>query len=508
MKSIPDLIPDGGLDLSPIPPSNTIHNKDRPIPTASPAPPNIHDARPHNPRLKHHKPHQSQPHPYSPREREREYYPVSTPAFVPRENFDVSPNILRPYFLGHHASALSSMRNVLSRISFVIEARDYRIPLTSLNPELDRALQGRPRIIVYTKCDLVFRSPEREGRLRQWHLDNNHADAVLFHSDPLGGKGMSGHTMRSTKRLLDAIKSLKVRSDDNPVLGTRGLVVGMPNSGKSTLLNLLRSAGMKGRVSAGDKGTKTVLRGGKRITVHKKAQKTAPQPGVTRKMSGPIRILPRSPAEQQKVPPSPAGGGEERDRGQETGNDCSPGPRARGPKKSPMAAEAEALEDAGVLILDTPGVFIPSLRSPASMLKLALAGTIKDTLVHEEIVADYLLYRLNLETPRLYGKLCPAPTNDVNVWLEKIARRTGKLGKGGSLLTDAAASWMISQWRTGWLGKFQLDELDGEGGEESLEEAQREKERPPRLSVREARIKMAGDRRERAASRMSTGEEG
>jgi ribosome biogenesis GTPase A len=46
------------------------------------------------------------------------------------------------------------MRTMLSQIDFIVECRDYRIPLTSRNPMFEDSLAGRERMIVYTKKDL------------------------------------------------------------------------------------------------------------------------------------------------------------------------------------------------------------------------------------------------------------------------------------------------------------------------------------------------------------------
>lgn len=46
------------------------------------------------------------------------------------------------------------MRTMLSQIDLVIECRDYRVPLTSHNPQFEEALGEKGRMIVYTKKDL------------------------------------------------------------------------------------------------------------------------------------------------------------------------------------------------------------------------------------------------------------------------------------------------------------------------------------------------------------------
>lgn len=46
------------------------------------------------------------------------------------------------------------MKSMLSRIDYVIECRDFRVPVTSINPMFEEALGDKQRVIVYTKRDL------------------------------------------------------------------------------------------------------------------------------------------------------------------------------------------------------------------------------------------------------------------------------------------------------------------------------------------------------------------
>ena len=148
----------------------------------------------------------------------------------------------------------------------------------------------------------------------------------------------------------------------------------------------------------------------------KKAARTGDQPGVTRKIATTVRIV-------------------ERD----------------------ASGERE-----GVFLLDTPGVFVPYVPDAESMLKLALCGNVKDTVIPPTTIADYLLFHLNLQDPGLYG-MFSEPTNDVLQLLDGLARKQGRLKKGGVPDLEAGALQFIQRWRAGGMGRFVLDEVTEDG---------------------------------------------
>ncbi|KAF1808228.1 P-loop containing nucleoside triphosphate hydrolase protein [Eremomyces bilateralis CBS 781.70] len=308
------------------------------------------------------------------------------PPFTPRPTFPPLLSLPRSYYLGHHAAGLTKMKTLLASIDLIVECRDYRVPLTSTNPLFEETLGERARVVVLTKRDLgvvggggkVER--ERDQLLRTLH----HPTPVL----------PTTTTSRPSIRALLSTIHTHATAHARSIAGARVLIVGMPNVGKSSLLNALRSVGV-------GKG---------------KAARTGDQPGVTRKVGTGVKVK---------------GGVEEFGGG-------------------------------GIYILDTPGVFIPYVPDATAMLKLALCGCVKDGIVPSETLADYLLYQLNLRDPSLYAEYSP-PTNDVAVLLEGVARRTGRLVKGGQADMEGAAGWLVQRWRNGVVGRFVLDDVSEEG---------------------------------------------
>lgn len=63
------------------------------------------------------------------------------------------------------------MKTMISHIDLIIECRDYRVPLTSRNPMFETLLQGRERLIVYTKRDLGTGRKKTDGDLQVWFME-------------------------------------------------------------------------------------------------------------------------------------------------------------------------------------------------------------------------------------------------------------------------------------------------------------------------------------------------
>lgn len=61
----------------------------------------------------------------------------------------------------HQSRALRQLKDGVHHIDLVVEVRDARLPLTSINLQFDNILGRRERIVVYNKCDLANQNLRR-----------------------------------------------------------------------------------------------------------------------------------------------------------------------------------------------------------------------------------------------------------------------------------------------------------------------------------------------------------
>jgi ribosome biogenesis GTPase A len=67
------------------------------------------------------------------------------------------------WFPSHQGKALKQLKNGIHHIDFVVEVRDARIPLTSINPKFEGIFGHRERLIVYNKADLANPNMRKVG---------------------------------------------------------------------------------------------------------------------------------------------------------------------------------------------------------------------------------------------------------------------------------------------------------------------------------------------------------
>ena len=120
----------------------------------------------------------------------------------------------------------------LKNVDIVIEILDARIPLSSRNPEITKLIENKPSLIILNKASLA--DPE-QNKLFVEHYSSDSSACILV--DCLTGEGLN--------KILPAIKTLlkeKIeRYESKGMTGRRlfAMVLGIPNVGKSTLINKL-----------------------------------------------------------------------------------------------------------------------------------------------------------------------------------------------------------------------------------------------------------------------------
>ncbi|NXA62474.1 MTG1 GTPase, partial [Mohoua ochrocephala] len=289
------------------------------------------------------------------------------------------------------AAGLRQMRLALRRADCLVERS--HIPLSGRNPALQEALGIRPHVLVLNKMDLADprRQPVSAGP------GQGRAGGSRVVSQAAWAQGDSPvpvplQVVPMVARLVaDGPRYHRAESSEHNIL-----VIGVPNVGKSSLINSLRRLHLK-------KGKATAVGG---------------EPGVTKAVLSRIQVC-----------------------------------------EKPL-----------MYLVDTPGVLPPRLGDVETGMKLALCGAIRDHLVGEDVMADYLLYTLNKQQQFGYvrryglGQAC----DHIEPLLKHVALAQGRTqkvkvltGTGNVNMTmlnyPAAAYEFLRDFRAGRLGRVTLD---------------------------------------------------
>lgn len=136
------------------------------------------------------------------------------------------------WFPGHMAKARREVTEKLKLVDIVFELIDARLPLSSRNPMIDEVIHQKPRLLILNKMDLAD-----ETETARWirYFEAKEIRAVAINS--FEGRGLQT-VIKAAKEILEP-KLERMRSRGIRPGAMRAMIVGIPNVGKSTLINRL-----------------------------------------------------------------------------------------------------------------------------------------------------------------------------------------------------------------------------------------------------------------------------
>ena len=278
--------------------------------------------------------------------------------------------MLIQWFPGHMAKTKRLITEHLKAVDVAVELLDARIPMSSANPMVENLVQNKPRIIVLNKSDLA------DVKITEKWIE-------YFKKENIDVIPVSTYNGKDKKKLINLI-----REKAKPVLekwqrrglknrSVRIMILGIPNVGKSTLINFLTGS---------------------------KATRTANTPGHTKGKQW-VRL------------------------------------------------------SSGLDLLDTPGVLWPKFEDQNAALKLAATGAIAGEIFDSYEVVTTLLAALKEISPQILKEKYDIEdvNQDTQILLELIGKRRGCLLPGGEIDSTRAEALVLTDFRSGKLGRVTLD---------------------------------------------------
>ena len=280
------------------------------------------------------------------------------------------------WFPGHMNKTLKQMQADSRLCDCFIYVLDARCPQSCINPEFVKVIKGKPIIYVLNKADLVLNKDIQKFKLN-------------FAKDGNSCISLNATQTNSAKIIINEInKIFSERLKQNQIKQAnfiiRAMILGVPNSGKSTIVNNLCG---KSKAVTGNKA------------------------GVTR--------------------------------------------------------NKQWLRVGSVEIMDTPGVLLPNFEVEDLAYNLAIVGSVKDEVINLIDVATMLIKRFNqLNDNSIITRYGVAYVNStpivdnaqfINI-LTSIGKKRGCVIKGGEVDLERAAKLLLTDYRSGKLGKVCLEQ--------------------------------------------------
>ena len=273
------------------------------------------------------------------------------------------------WFPGHMNKALNDVENKVKLVDVIIELFDARAPLSSINENLEKLTANKKKLIVLTKIDLA--DPEQN---KKWANElNKKYDSVIS----LDLKKNNAEIMLSKAVVeLGKEKHAKEIAKGMKPQPIRAMIIGIPNVGKSSLINRLAK-----RKAAGVQNKPGYTRGEQWISVNK-----------------------------------------------------------------------------DFLLLDTPGILPMSYENQKKAANLALIGAIREDILPNEVLGEYLLKFLNEHYPdSLLNRFDIKEIGDRLTVLNQIAERRKIVNNVGENDLLRAEAVLLKEFKDGLLGNITLE---------------------------------------------------
>ncbi|MDO4581002.1 MAG: ribosome biogenesis GTPase YlqF [Bacillota bacterium] len=274
------------------------------------------------------------------------------------------------WYPGHMAKTKRNIEADLALVDMMIEVIDARIPAASRNPDLQKYLHKKEHLLVLNKEDLA--DPQLTRRWLDYYRGRGYWAVAVNSARKQGIRELLAVVEKAMRPMQQ-----KLAAKGRLPRAVRAMVIGIPNCGKSTVINALAPSA---------------------------AAKTGNKPGVTR--------------------------------------------------GSQWIKTACSLE-----LLDTPGILWPKFADDDTAFKLAICGSISDTVFPVYQVACQLaalLAQLRPQALQERYKLAQLPA-EPELILSAIAASRGLLGAGGKTRDDDAAILLIQEFRAAKIGRYTLD---------------------------------------------------
>ena len=136
------------------------------------------------------------------------------------------------WFPGHMAKTKRIIKECLSQVDLVLELLDARIPYSSKNPDIDSLCGDKPKLIIMTKASLADSEASKK-----WvkHYESKGEKVVLI--DSTIGSGIDKLSSAVKELLSEKLERYKSKGMEGRKI--KAMIVGIPNVGKSSLINRL-----------------------------------------------------------------------------------------------------------------------------------------------------------------------------------------------------------------------------------------------------------------------------